>query len=623
MTTYTQVTDTLPRVHYVANGVQTAFPFTFPVFDAEDMEVWINNSLQLQSVYSVSGIGVAVGGTVIFTAPPPPSTQVTLRRRMALKRTAEFPDTAVEAKPLNDALYYQMAALQQVADDCTLAVKRSFRSLSSVDLTLPEPAAGRAIRWNDSGDGLTNSTGDVDTILPQAQAQAGAAAASAIAASISQTAASTSAAAAVAAAAAAAAAAADLSMIKWQGAWSAITAYGVNDVVSHDGSSWICIQAHTNQIPTTGAYWDPLAAKGNDGVDTGGASTGDMLGANNLSDLASAATARTNLGVYSTAETNAAIAAAGPGTTILSRIAFLERNLAVNTLRDQVDTGWSILKMVDGIADEFEDETGIGTNVSGIYDSTGDYYHNFSNTYATDATSGQTITSNAPSHSNLYNLIDDSTGTTCGSGAIPIGTYIQIQFSAAKHIRRITMQAGASGYAWQGGKLQWSDNGSTWTDVGNFAPVNDANKQTFDFAPSGAHIYWRITSTNYPHGGSGYGMHLAEIEMIEMSAPASITLVSQAFTATTTPVEARLVLLHQPVDSTTLGTDCTIEVSRNGGTTWTAGTLSNDGAFDGSTNILSATIDLTAQPTGTAMKWRFKTFNAKNQRLHGVWLQWR
>ena len=193
MTAHTQVTDALPRAHYAANGVQTAFPFTFPVFDADDMEVWIDDSLQLHSAYSVSGIGVAVGGTVIFTVPPQPSTQVTLRRRMALKRTAEFPDTAVEAKPLNDALYYQMAALQQVADDSALAVKRSFRSLSSADLTLPEPAAGCAIRWNDAGTGLVNSTAGIDTVLPQANAQAQAAAASATSASASQSAAATSA----------------------------------------------------------------------------------------------------------------------------------------------------------------------------------------------------------------------------------------------------------------------------------------------------------------------------------------------------------------------------------------------------------------------------------------------
>lgn len=184
----------VPRAHFVANGVQTAFGFPFPVYDSADMEVWVDQSLQPTDTYAVSGVGVAVGGTVIFTVPPPASSQVTLRRRMAINRTPEFPDTSVQAKPLNQEFGYHVAALQQVADEAGLAVKRSFRSLSTADLTLPEPAAGRAIRWNDSGDGLANSAIEVDAVLPLATAKAQEAAASAAAAAASQISAASSAA---------------------------------------------------------------------------------------------------------------------------------------------------------------------------------------------------------------------------------------------------------------------------------------------------------------------------------------------------------------------------------------------------------------------------------------------
>jgi hypothetical protein len=30
----------------------------------------------------------------------------------------------------------------------------------------------------------------------------------------------------------------------------------LNDVVEYQGSSWICVQAHTNQTPADNAYWD-------------------------------------------------------------------------------------------------------------------------------------------------------------------------------------------------------------------------------------------------------------------------------------------------------------------------------------------------------------------------------
>jgi len=60
---------------------------------------------------------------------------------------------------------------------------------------------------------------------------------------------------------------------------------------------------------------DAATARGNLGAGTG---DGDLLAANNLSDVANAATARTNLSVYSTAEVDAAVAAAGgsPWTTV-------------------------------------------------------------------------------------------------------------------------------------------------------------------------------------------------------------------------------------------------------------------------------------------------------------------
>jgi len=57
-----------------------------------------------------------------------------------------------------------------------------------------------------------------------------------------------------------------------RGAWGSGSTYAVNDVVSLSGSSYLAIQASTNQNPASAtAYWLVLAAKG----DTGG---GDVSG---------------------------------------------------------------------------------------------------------------------------------------------------------------------------------------------------------------------------------------------------------------------------------------------------------------------------------------------------------
>jgi hypothetical protein len=44
--------------------------------------------------------------------------------------------------------------------------------------------------------------------------------------------------------------------------WSGATAYGINDVATLAGSSYVCILAHTNFTPPNATYWNVLAAKG-------------------------------------------------------------------------------------------------------------------------------------------------------------------------------------------------------------------------------------------------------------------------------------------------------------------------------------------------------------------------
>lgn len=60
----------------------------------------------------------------------------------------------------------------------------------------------------------------------------------------------------------------------WQGAWALSTDYAVNDVVSNDGSAYICILAHTSASTdepgvgvNTATYWAILAQGGADGAD--------------------------------------------------------------------------------------------------------------------------------------------------------------------------------------------------------------------------------------------------------------------------------------------------------------------------------------------------------------------
>jgi len=68
----------------------------------------------------------------------------------------------------------------------------------------------------------------------------------------------------------------------WKGTYNAGTAYAIDDVVSYNGSSYVCIAATTGNLPTVTAKWDVMSSagtNGTNGTDVGTTITtqGDLL----------------------------------------------------------------------------------------------------------------------------------------------------------------------------------------------------------------------------------------------------------------------------------------------------------------------------------------------------------
>lgn len=53
----------------------------------------------------------------------------------------------------------------------------------------------------------------------------------------------------------------------WKGAYAGGTAYAVDDVVSYNGTSYVCILASTGNLPTNATYWNVMAQAGTNGTD--------------------------------------------------------------------------------------------------------------------------------------------------------------------------------------------------------------------------------------------------------------------------------------------------------------------------------------------------------------------
>ena len=75
----------------------------------------------------------------------------------------------------------------------------------------------------------------------------------------------------------------------------------------------------------------------------------------------------------------------------------------------------------------------------------------------------------------------------------------------------------------------------------------------------------------------------------------------------------------------TINTDIKAWISRDNGTTYTQGTLVNEGTFSGDTVLSSRRIDISGQPAGTAMRYKITTHNqsgSKITRVQNVSMAW-
>ncbi len=174
MSEHVQIGDVSPRIQYSGDGVVNVFSYPFPIFENVDINVYLNTELQ-DGGYSVTGAGSSAGGTVRFDQAPAAGITVTLSRHVPEKRTTDFQDGgAFRAKVINEELDRIVCMVQQIREDVGRSVVRPTTSTSGASLALPDPVAGKSLKWSAAGDALVNSDVDPDG-LASAVTDAGAA----------------------------------------------------------------------------------------------------------------------------------------------------------------------------------------------------------------------------------------------------------------------------------------------------------------------------------------------------------------------------------------------------------------------------------------------------------------
>jgi len=127
-------------------------------------------------------------------------------------------------------------------------------------------------------------------------------------------------------------------------------------------------------------------------------------------------------------------------------------------------------------------------------------------------------------------------------------------------------------------------------------------------------------------GGGGSGIVVVRYSTDEFESFNNMTLISNSQTAEATPTKGDMVMTYtNGAGTNTLNTDIKGYVSRDNGTTYTQGTLASQGTTGGHTIVTFHDLDISSQPSGTAMRYKIETLNqssAKETRIQAVSLGW-
>jgi len=317
--------DNNPRISYsVAQGTtQQTFAVPFEFFNDSDLSVYVDGVLKAEGThYTITGGDGSTGNVVFVTATPPAVQQVlgatggstvVITRTTPIERTSDFSAGAdINRAALNEQLDILTAMVADAKDRLDRSVSLNGYD-AGVTLTLPVNRAGKVIAFDASGnlingptvssvDTVSNASADIQLIadnideILDADDQAAAAASSASAAASSASAASGSATAA-AASASTASASADAALAALDSFDDRYLGQKASDpTLDNDGNALTAGALYFNTTDDVmkvyeGSIWVAAYAS----------LSGALVAANNLSDLASASAALTNLGLTASA----------------------------------------------------------------------------------------------------------------------------------------------------------------------------------------------------------------------------------------------------------------------------------------------------------------------------------
>lgn len=158
------ITTQPARNEYTANAAQTIFNYTFKIFENTDLNVYItpsgsdaNDSTQLTTAYTVTGLGDEDGGTIILAVGTNANDLVTIVSDIPSNRTTDYQNNGDFRPPtVNDDFDRVVSIAKKIEDVANRTLISPQSQQNAQQLTLPAPESGRIMRWNTDESGLEN-----------------------------------------------------------------------------------------------------------------------------------------------------------------------------------------------------------------------------------------------------------------------------------------------------------------------------------------------------------------------------------------------------------------------------------------------------------------------------------
>ncbi|MEG3618251.1 hypothetical protein V5T82_07305 [Magnetovibrio sp. PR-2] len=147
-----------PRLQYTAAVDQTIFTIAFRFLQDDDVDVYVDGTLQTDGVdYNLSGAGDVTGGECTFVSPMTGGEEVTIYRNMDLSRSADYQQKGpFRSSVVNNDLDRIWMAMQGLDESITRTINFAVTSRLDLPIDFPDPLADHYIGWDHAGENLVN-----------------------------------------------------------------------------------------------------------------------------------------------------------------------------------------------------------------------------------------------------------------------------------------------------------------------------------------------------------------------------------------------------------------------------------------------------------------------------------